>query len=648
MKKHTVSSALAAGCVGGMIVILSGLALSVFCFGLFLTGFFLPVWSLAWLFLRNWFEDRDFVLLASAAMVVVGCVPWFLLRKLAGDSLLIFDLVTVGGLCLLLWKHRYRSEFFTSLRGFLNRHDMPVLGFALPLLFGCIWLGYAVDQGPVVRFYGLMFNDFGNLTSVTNLLKASPGLPLESVEDGGPLRYHWFYYALPALFSSFLGGGMKSSHALVLCNLLMAALLYKGLALVIGRLLPAEAPNRQRWQALGAGLILFAPSVMYFYQAATRLVNVSWFSYGSRNHLLQTLTNSMTLFGNNTFALLLCLLVFVCLWHWNQSGRKVWAITAAFTAAVVAGYSITLCFSVGLAGILALALGLLKRPVRLMMIGGMVGAVMFLIFWRMQLFSGGNGRLALKFDGGQFVQNVFCSFVVIWLGAAIVLWKQPPMLAKLLLLGAVGCLVTPTFLLRVGAGTGHVDFSMKTSSLIIAVAGPVALLGFHRIASRQPRQRWLLLGFGVLFAGGLLNTAAYALQFPYYRLLAPEKRSVSFPADYFAALDHVRRVSAPGEILLDTVGLESEVANPAVMIAERRVLLASRYEEILNIGNALAAGRKAEWRRWQMSGFADTEPGRQFASQADYLVLTGILKHEDWREAAAFGDVHVYQSLRRQ
>jgi hypothetical protein len=100
-------------------------------------------------------------------------------------------------------------------------------------------------------------------------------------------------------------------------------------------------------------------------------------------------------------------------------------------------------------------------------------------------------------------------------------------------------------------------------------------------------------------------------------------------------------------ILIDQLSVPNPVADPAVMLGGKRVLVATGYEEVAFPPSAVARENKALWLRWQSSGFGDERLGLRLARNADLLITTIPIRSASWRLVAMFGDVAVYRSIPR-
>jgi hypothetical protein len=577
----------------------------------------------------------DLRITAAAMMVVLLAVPWYFLRKLSPMTLPL-DLAASILLTVMAIGFAQPGVLFEELRPVLRRSMIPVL-ILLPLLFVLVWLGFEVRVGNEVRYYGLLAVDFGNLAGVVSALRSSPMLPLSYVAGGGAFSYHWLYFTLPAMLSDFLGVTIPSTNALVLTNLLMAALLFHTIVTAV-RWFNEEVSDR--FAAGAAAVVVFAPFTTYFYQAAATRFPIGWFALPARNHLLLSPLTSMLIFGNNTFALVLALFVTVALDRWNRDGRIGDAILGVIALAVAIGYSITLVFSLGLTLMVWILLGRVRRPVVALALAVLSGAAAVAIFFAIGLLTtGGSRHIAIAFDRGQFFRMVLFGLAPLW--CVIVLAGRRRRLNIFHVLIAVAIAV-PTMLYTTGSAGSMIDFSMKTGSLIAIAFAPLLAPALERLFG-DGMPRWRTAAAMLVIALGLVQTAAFVLQFPWYRITRPAAHAYRIPADYHDALVWVRDHTPRQAVVVDPQGLRTQEVLYAMMVGERRVWLPTVFTNEVLISNSRVAGRVPVW-----NGFlAGDEAARQrVAAESDYLVLHGSVASPSWREVRR-GEWSVYQSTVR-
>ncbi|MGH7213217.1 MAG: hypothetical protein ACREIT_00320 [Tepidisphaeraceae bacterium] len=616
-------------------------------FLIMIAGALLPVAGIVSWLLRQALPVDVRVPLGLAAAVLCA-TPWFYLRRALPLPASVADvvmMVLLTGAALLSGSYRlWLAEARAQLRGGAGL----VMFVVLPFVFCLVWAGFAVRQGDVVRYYGLFPIDFSNLTADVALVRTSPGLPQSFIEGTGPRVYHWFYFAFPAWLSEFCGMTMRNGTALVLCNLLVAWLLFACLCAAATRAAPSGASRRVSVWA--AAIVTLAPWITYFVQAALAVARVA---PSERNRLLLSVINSMISFGNNTFALTLGLLAAVAFVHWRRTGRAREAAIAWLMVTATVGYSVTLFFPLALgAGAWWLVTGGLRRitscAVAVAVVGGGLG-VMYLT----NILAESPRMIRVGFDNGAFALNVAASMLPLWFLAALgrVSWRRSSL--EWTLVGA--CIVAPSLLYVEGSPTGQSDFSMKTASLLaVLLVGPVAS-GMARItgASGRPARWWMRVAAAVLVAMGLTNTAAYVGQFAFYRATGRHARSIATSADYDAAMEFVRTRTALGAIVIDPVSLNFRELVSTTTLGERRAWLPTPYTTELFYNNQDRTGpileRRAQWQAWRASGYSDATLGHELARSADYLVAPAEARPDadDWSPAWESRSLRIYRSNRR-
>ncbi|HEY6137937.1 MAG TPA: hypothetical protein VI670_09260 [Thermoanaerobaculia bacterium] len=464
---------------------------------------------------------------------ILAAVPWFFLRKASGVPLAV-DAATAVVLVALVWRRRR----------FLPQVKLPVVTFlVVPFVFALVWLGWAAPAGHDVRFYGLFGIDFGNLVAVVSTLRVSPLLPLSYVAGGGPLSYHWLYFTIPAALASFGGGAMPNANALILANLLMAMLLVQAVASIAS-------------EKLAAAVAVFAPFTTYFYQTISSRVPLGPLAVPMRNHLLLSPLNSMVTFGNNTVALVLAMAALAALERWNRDGKLRDLAEGCIALAAVAGFSITLVFPLALA--LLAWIPRIRRPAFAVAAAAAAGAIFLAILWTLHVLGGDSSRhLALAFDRGAFLKMALFGMAPLWLLARR---------RELTIFHAViaACVAVPSFVYIAGSPTGASDFSMKTATLMAVAFAPLLVV-----------RRSLLVALVV--GAGLIQSAAYVLQFPFYRLRHVTTNGVSIERDYANALAWVRGHTPLSAVVADPHELRNRDELFTAILGERRVWLPTAY-----------------------------------------------------------------------
>ncbi len=620
----------------GVVIYLGGGIAAAGVFVLFLAFFLLPAAVIAARapLLRN--MPAELRITAASAVVALLAVPWYLVRKALAMTMP-FDIAASLLLTFLAVRFASPRALLAELRPVLRRLGIPVL-IVLPLLFALVWLGFEVRTGSEVRYYGLLAVDFGNLASVVSAIRISPMLPQSYVAGGGSFSYHWLYFSLPAMLSDYLGTTMPSANALILTNLLVAALLFHTLVVAASWF---DEQGGGRYAMRAAAVAAFASFTTYFYQVAARRFPIGWFALPTRNHLLLSPLTSMLIFGNNTFALVLALLTIVELDRWNRDGRLGDALIGVTALAVVIGYSITLAFSLGVTLFVWTLLGRVRRPVVALGLAVLAGAsVLGLSFVIRILTSGGSRHLAIGFDRGQFFRMVLFGLTPLW--AVVVLGWQRRRLSIFHVLIVV-CIAVPSMLYTTGSAGGMIDFSMKTGSLVAIAFTPLLVPAFGRLSTiGVPRwRRWTAVS---VIALGALQTSAFVLQFPWYRATQPSGHTYSIPAGYHDALIWLRDNTPQHAIVVDPQCLKTQEVLYTLMIGERRVWLPTVFTNEVLIDGSHVEDRLPIWNAF-IAG--DVAAGRRIAAEADYLVVPGSVASPYWREVH-HGPWSVFQSAVRK
>lgn len=623
-----------------ILVHLAGGVIAAAVFVMFVAAFLLPACALALRLPPLRTMPPDLRLTAASVAVVMLLVPWFFVRKLLPFAPAIADVVA----CVLLIGAAAR---FAAIRDTLEelgpawRRSRFVVSIVLPLLFALTWLGYAVPAGRDVLFHGLFAIDFGNLVSAVSTLRASPLLPLAAVADGGFLNYHWLYFTLPAALADFCGATIPAFNALILANLLIASLLVHTLGTVISTL---HLQIERRAARLAVAVALFAPFTVYYYQAVAARFSLGWLAMPTRNHLMLSPVNSMIVFGNNTFALVLVLFTAMEVERWNRERRIIDVVLGTAALSMVIGYSVTLLFPLVAALLVWLALGRIARPLVVLAWALVLGGAAVAIFLGIHVLgSGGSRHAVFAFDGGQFVRMAILGMLPLW-GLLLLGGRKPLSFFHVLIVTAIA---VPSFLYVAGSSTGQVDFSMKTGSLLAIAFAPLIAVTIEKWLSGG-LTRWRAIAAALLVALGAIQTSAYILQFPYYRMTGSRSRGLAIPLDYYAALVWLRDHTPPRSIVVDPGGLTMRDELPTAWIAERRVWLPTPYTEPYLIP---AAGSSLPRRASLWAAFL-RDPGNGavaslIAGEADYLIVPRELRSPFWTPVGRSGSWVIYRSLAR-
>jgi hypothetical protein len=510
----------------------------------------------------------DLRMIAASVVVILFSAPWYFARKAIG-----MPLAADAVLCVVLIALAVRLIPHFEFR------PTPLLA-AVPVVFALAWLGYAARIGNRVHYFGLFAIDFGNLVSVVSSLRASSMLPLAYVVDGGPLNYHWLYFTLPATLADFLGLAMPNANALILTNLLMALLLVHTVVTIARSVWPAA-------------IVLFAPFTVYAYQLVAARLELGWLEVPARNHLLLSPLNSMIVFGNNTFALVLALFTLAMLERWNAGGKIGDAILGVLALAAIIGYSITLVFPLAGALLVWTLIGRVRKPWLALPLAALAGIGAIATFRAIGILgSDSSRRIAFAFDGGAFLRMVVLGMLPLWL-LLILRGRQRLTLHHVLIAVA---LAVPSVLLIEGSITGNVDFSMKTASLIAVAFAPL-------IAIPEGRRRTLALA---IVAVGVLHSAAYVLQYPWYRMQG-RGRGESIAAGYHDAMVWIRDHTARNVVVIDPASVPVSTVVWPMIVAERRVWLPTQYTESALIASSSALTMRQRLSEWQANRMPRTD-----------------------------------------
>jgi len=151
----------------------------------------------------------------------------------------------------------------------------------------------------------------------------------------------------------------------------------------------------------------------------------------------------------------------------------------------------------------------------------------------------------------------------------------------------------------------------------------------------KARHRRLVRSSLALALLGLIQTSAYVLQFPYYRLTHSTRNGVGLPREYVASLDWIREHTPLTAIVVDPHELNNREEIITLTLAERRVWLPTLYtNEFLLAPSAALDQRVAVWR----------EGGEAMAREADVLVTPSPVTSPNWRAVHREGVWTVYRS----
>jgi len=598
-----------------------------------------------WMAFRQLLEHFGMESPLSILIGGLGClsaIPFlFLLRKIAPIPDYLFDISLV--ICFSGFGYKFLKKI-NWIANWGDRSEISWLLIVLSLLFILPRLGNEVRTGDEVRYYGLFFVDFGNLRSVVNILNASPGPPEIHVIGSGPLAYHWFFFAIPAWISSFFGTRLEACGTLNLATYLSAVLFFKCCSYTSARVLEASNISKNVWCTWGAGIGIVGLSTSYFYRTIIELFHLEWFIQGTRNHLLLHLPNSVNVFGNNTYALSLCLMSAVTLIAWNSSGKKVYLITASTLVALIPAYSVTLCMGIALGLTLACVLGIIRNRWFTLVAFGVIGAAAMWTFTALGMFSGRSESPKFLFDNGRFFLNVIFSNLPAALAVGMIFFSVKDTISKLLLCIILGTFLIPTLMVLQNAGhPGESVLSMKTASLITALCVPLTAKFIAKLWLDGKKLNFIKLTTTCLLLIGIINTSAYAFSGMIARFKDSPARAV-IGASHFDALHFIRENTVPTAIILDPIELKEHNGEPAVLVGARRVLLANEYSLSMNT-NPKIVERNYTFYKWQATNFKNADLSKYFSIHCDKMLSIQALPQCDWQLDAQFGNILVYRSL---
>jgi hypothetical protein len=623
-----------------ILVHLAGGILAALVFLAFIAAFLLPACALILRLPHLRTMPPDLRLTTAGVLFVILVVPWFFLRKLLPFAPTIADVVVCVILIGSAAKFAAARATIEELGPALKRSRF-IVSIVLPLLFALAWLGYGIPAGKDVLFHGLFAIDFGNLVSVVATLRASPLLPLAAVTDGGPLNYHWLYFTLPATLADFCGAAIPAFNALILVNLLMASLLVHALATLISTLYPQ---SDRRTTQLAVAVALFAPFTVYYYQTVAARFSLGWLAMPTRNHLILSPVNSMIVFGNNTFALVLAVFTAMQVERWNQERRIMDLVLGTAALSIVIGYSVTLLFPLVAALIIWLAVGRIAQPLLVLICAVVSGGAAVAMFRAIHILSSVDSRhAAVAFDRGQFLRIVIFGMLPLW-GLLVMGGRKALTFFHVLIVTAIG---VPSFLYVAGSQTGQIDFSMKTGSLLAMAFAPLIAVTIEKwLSGRLPRRQTIVAA--VLVALGAIQTSAYILQFPYYRMTGSRSRGLALSLDYYGALVWLRNNTPQRAIVVDPGALAMLDENPTLWIAERRTWLPTpNTEPYLVPSPGSSVPRRAELWATLMGDPGNAAAASVIAGEADYLVTPREVRSPFWTPVSRSGPWVIYRSVTR-
>lgn len=612
-----------------IIVYLAGGMAHAAVFVAFAVFLFVPAASLLWHVssLRHDAAAGSLRLLHAFVAAIVLAVPYLLLRKAVGFGA-VFDFAAALVLTFFAARGGVMRSFIAAVGESLRGAVLSMT--AIAVCFATVWTGFSVQAGAETRFYGLFAIDFGVLAADVISLRMSPFLPLSFVSGGGRIVYHWLYFAFPATLADFGGADLPAINALLLTNLIVAGLLFFAVTSFVRAFVATPRA------VLAAAITLFAPFTYYYYQAVAGRFDLRWLALPARNYLLLSPLNSMMTFGNNCCAIILAIVAAIGLRRWNEQGRRSDAIAAMVAAVAIIGYSITLVFPVALWLVVLFVIGDIRNRPVIAAIAAAAGVFGIVLLYALGVIGGASGgrHVAVAFDHFGFLRMLAFGMLPLWL--AFVLGFERRLRSPAVLAGC--CVAVPTFLHLAGSPTGHIDFSMKIGTLLAIACAPFVAVALER----RGFARAVVLTAIVL---GLVQSAAYVVRYPWYRLRGSGSRFRAIPADYGRALLWIRERTPRSASVIDPEGLRYRDALFTTMIGERAVWLPTPYTDAFLI---TSGGEDLDARRKLWDDFAahpaDARSSEALAERADYLILPRRPDPAGWRLETCTGAWCVWRS----
>jgi hypothetical protein len=647
----------------GAAAYLSGGALAFVKFIVFVAGILVPIAALTSSLLARVGVAPLLRPCIASVFAIIAATPLFYLRRFsqlppwAIDSLLVVVLLsaTVFGGSLRRFAREWRAPLF--------RQASALLLAAVPLVFVLVWTGFEVPAigpsgTPMIRYPGMYRVDFSSLANVTTLVRVSPGLPEFPVVGGGALWYHWHYFTFPAWLADFGGiAVMRSPTSLILCNFATAIVFFASLCAVVASRddFTGDDPRENRRAIAAVMIVAFAAFSYYAYAFVVARAHQPWLTTGDRNKLLLSVLTSITSFGNNALAIAMILLACALVVEWNRGPASTGPgsiVVAVLMFGLSVAYSATLVMPVALALGAWLITGRLRRPLFVVVVAGVLGIVVLVILRLTHVVGGSSEQPLPGFDHGQFLQNVVFGLAPLVVFVAIS-FASPVRRFTVYWALMLACVAVPTFVRLGGSRTGEAALSMKIASLLVAAAAPIVAEALRAIEQRRERgEGRLLIGIATIAVVlGVGNAAAMLLQFPAARLLGRSGQMAEMPRDYYELLRELRERSTSDAIVADAfVDVLPETLG-TMLVAERRVLLPAPYADPLlhvSVRDALLE-RRRRFDAWRGEGFADGDASREFAANADYLVVPSESHPgSSWREFSRRGPFALYTSLARE
>lgn len=608
-------------------------------FGSFFLGVFIPLFAvLSQVFYKQNF-DKEFSFILGAVGSFIIIVPIYYIRQFLPISHTFFDILLTLSFYVFLLKERRVNVFIKSL--FLKDifNEMSLSVFIFTTFFACCFLGFAIPIHDGLRYDGLFFVDFGNTLSIANTILTSKGMPEAPVIGTGPLGYHWLYFVVPVWASHFSFFQGKMANSLILTNLLISVLLFRILIRVCRPYVKIEFLS----PAFAAATVVFCGSTFYVYQMIFGANGLN-FPSSNRNSLVLQLPQSYSAFGNNTLAISMCILIIMLMNDWALKRSKYALVYAGVLTSLLPGYSITLTFSAALMMVIELLRGRITYPVRVLSVFASIGISGLAIFYSIGLFGYGSGGSGLAFcpDNGVFLIRIILGFFPVTISIIYVVMSK-----KIQMMGAyfsmmLACILIPSFFMTKGTSTSHVDFSMKTASLYLAVSAPMIACSMTWLMTGT--KKWLRIICNGIFILGMINSLSYMLKFPLLRMVNSDKVNNVIPWNYYHALEFIQHLDSQ-LILLDEFSLNYRVCNPAMLVAGKRVLIGSGYERVAFPSSQTSTSNLEIVQAWMKNQHSDDHLSGKIARVSNILISgANPLNSNHWLLLSSFGDVYVYQS----
>ncbi len=588
--------------------------------------------------------------LIGATLAMLAITPLFYVRRFLPLPAQASEIALACLLCGAAIASGAYRQFVRDLNDPLMRMAGTVIFGVFPVLFMLTWMGWMVHQGRQVVCYGLFPVDIGTALGHVAMINAAQGLPHWQIPGSETVNYHWLYYAFPAWLSTFGGGHSSNPPCLALCNFAVACLLFAVLCATCASLARMNGIALRPLTIIYGGLVVTMASVaMYHYKAVIalliRVTHIHSLSVAPRNGLLLPVPNSLTMFGNNTLALAMILLVLYLLMEWNRIQRMTFLVILSFFLAMIPAYSVTLMIPCVLAVAAWLLIGNVRRfPTAALTMAVIGGAVMAGLAFGLHIF-GSNRRISIQFDHGLFARHVFFCMLPLWCLAWMVRRQMRQCALFWLLLAA--CVLVPSFVYIPGTSTGLIDFSMKTATLIAVTAMPIVCSGLEVCRSNWRRPMAVVAAVTIVIGAG--TTVAYAGRYAFERVRHQEiSTALALPVDYVACLRYIRDRTP-----IDAVVIDPETGPypmvPTLAIGERRIYLpdfvTDNYIATDYLRSREIARRREDFQAWKASRFSDETLSREFAIGANYMILPNAqVNIPFWQPVQPFGDYTVWQS----